>query len=290
VSDEKPAKAMAENLAKELKTSLAKDRPRTWKPVLALIGICSLILAMMLWWFLPRAQPPVLQVVAFDDVFTPDEKPIARGQLFAPPGVESALRLSGQQIAFDDQNHEASVKSDDKGQGTAEWPTENEEIAAFFVRFIDRNRRQGSAKESGRLYIWPKNAKIVLVDADETLTDAHDDAARVLDQAVENGWHIAYLALAGEKANDFRQARSRIDNLVKLPKGPYLGRRQYPAPPDSLESARREAVQSLRSKFKGQMVAVVQAADTAMALQGLGVRVIRIGDAATPGWAEVKIE
>jgi len=289
--NDKPAKAAADAMAKELKTSLAKDRPRTWKPVLALVTLCSLILGLMAWWLLPRALPPALQVVAFDGVFTPEEKRIVRGQLFALPGVEPAPNLRGHSIVFDDQQScNILVVSDDKGHGAAQWPNEDEPVAAFFVRFVDIARRQGSAKETGRLFIWPKDARIALVDADETLTDAADDAApTALNAAVEDGWRIAYLSLASDKAHDFRQARSRLDNLVKLPKGPYLGRESYPAS-ESIDTARRAVMQSLKAKFKGELVTIVQSADAAAACTGLGVRVIRLGDAATPTWAEVSLK
>lgn len=291
MANDKPAKPAADALAKELKSSLAKERPRTWKPVLAIVVLCSVTLALLTWWLMPRARPPVLQVVAFDGVFTPDETPMARGQFFTGVGDDSAPRLSGRKMAFDDQNNRNIIQlSDANGQAAADWSGDDEPVMAFFVRFVDPERRQGSAKEAGRLFVWPKDSRLLFVDADETLTDpAGDASATTLKQADDDGWRIVYLALAADRAHEFRQARSRIDNLVKLPKGPIVGRNRYPAT-DSLEAARREAVQALKGKFKGPGTAIVQNADTAAACKAMGLRVIRIGDAATPTWAEVKLD
>lgn len=287
--NEKPAKPAADSLAKELKSSLAKDRPRTWLPVLVLVVLCSAILGGLLWWLLPRGRPPVLQVVALDEVVTTGETPTARGQLFAPDDAES-VRLSGHDIAFDDQQKQAKVvKSDGKGLGIVPWQMGDEAVAAFFVRFVDRDNRTGSAKEYGRLFVWPKDARIVVVDADETLAEESEESAVALNKAIGEGWRLAYTCVASSKAQDFRQARSKLDEKVKLPKGPILSRSAYPAS-ESVESARREVIQALQGKFKGDMLAIVKNADASKTCQDLGLRVIRIGDAASPTWAEVVVK
>src|SRR4029078_8348432 len=133
--NDKPAKPAADHLAKELKSSLAKERPRTWKPVLVLVVIFSLILAGLYLLIMPRGRPPVMQVVALDGLFTSDEQPVARAQLFAPPTDGSQPRLSGHSIVFDNkQGRSIIVKSDNNGQGAADWPMEKETVAGYFVR------------------------------------------------------------------------------------------------------------------------------------------------------------
>src|SRR5262245_54044492 len=115
MSNDKPSKADANKLAKELKSSLAKERPRTWKPVLALIVVCSLILGVLLFLYIPRGRPQVLQVVAIDGIFTADETPTARAQLFAQD-EENAPRLRGHSVAFNNQQgRSVIVDSDAKG-------------------------------------------------------------------------------------------------------------------------------------------------------------------------------
>ncbi len=292
MSNGTPAKPPADELAKDLKASLAKRRPRTWKPILAAIVLCSLAMAAMVYWLLPVKQTPPLQVIALDDVFTPDEKPSVRAQLLAPSSDEPAPRMRGHDVVFDDQmNRKIQVLSNDKGQAVAEWPLENTPVAAFFAQYIDAGRRQGSLKESGRLFIWPKDASILFVDADETLLadELDDKAPEALNKAAEDGWRIVYLALGKPKPHDFRKVHGWLDEQAKLPKGPILGRVHLQAQ-DSIDAGRREVLQGMKNRFKGPMLAIVKSADAADSCKDLGVRAIRIGEAATPTWGEVAVK
>ena len=288
MSDEQK-KPPVDNLAKELKASLAQRRPKTWKPVLALIVVFSLILAGLSYWLYPRPRTPPFLILALDGVFTPDETPVARGQLVAPDPEAPAPRLSRHAIVFGDQPEPA--RSDDKGQAVIDWPLGDATVAAFSVQFTDREQRQSSAKEYGRLFVWPKNAKVLVVEADETLiAEELDDAAvMALSKVAEDGWHIAYLAPASGNGHEFRKARGWFENKVKLPKGPILGRQVFPSE-ETVESARRELLQSIQAKFKGPIVAIVKSVEAASTCKELGVRALRIGDPATPSWADVALK
>jgi hypothetical protein len=46
-------------------------------------------------------------------------------------------------------------------------------------------------------------------------------------------------------------------------------------------------LQSMKSRFRGEMVAMVKSAAAAETCRELKLRAIRIGDDATPTWAEV---
>lgn len=290
MSDEKPPKATVDELAKELKASLARRRPRTWKPVLAAIVVSSLILAGLWWWLYPRGRTTPLQIIALDDVFTLDETPTARAQLLVPLPSDAAPRLSGYIIAFNEQGkaepRQIIVKSDKKGAASVEWPVLGSSLE-FFVHYVDEERRQGSVAERGRLFVWPRDAPLLAVDADETLSadELDDQALATLKKAAEEGWHIVYLALTSTSAFEFRKARGWLDDQVKLPRGPILGRRHYPAE-ESLESARGDLLKQIKSRFKGPMFAVVKSTEAAQTCMEVGLPTIVIGDAKTPTWAE----
>jgi len=292
MSEEKPPKPPADQLAKELKASLAQRRPRPWKLVLGLIVACSLILAGMMWWLYPRGRTAPLLIVAFDGVFTPAEMPIARGQLLSPTSEDAALSLRGYTIVFDDQlTRQEIAKSDAKGQAALDWPIENAAVSAFSVQFINPERKQSSAKEYGRLFVWPKDARVLVVDADETLiADELDDKAQeTLSKAAQDGWHIVYLVLKPTSGHDFRRTRGWLDDKVKLPKGPILGHPHYPSE-ELVESVRHDVLQSLKATFQGEMIAVVKSAEAAATCKEVNVRAIRIGDAATATWADVQLK
>jgi hypothetical protein len=307
MSEPKPPKPPADELAQQLKSSLAKRRPRTWMPVTAAIVLCSALLGGLVWWMYPRVPTQPLQLMAFDGVCTPDEAPTARAQLLASKAEEPAPRLSGFEMKFHEPSlvpqanakpRQVFARSDEKGQASVEWPVGDAAVTEFFVQYIDTQRRRVSAAERGRLFVWPKDAPVLLVDADETLLAAalDDKAQATLSKAEEESWHVIYLALAGANAHDFRQARSWLENQVKLPKGPVLGRLLYPAA-GTLDSARRDVLKQMKSRFSGPLLAVVKTAEAAQACRDLGLQTVLIGDADAPArvlrvatWADVPIK
>ena len=203
----------ADALAKQLKQSLAQRRPRPWLPVLAVLAVCSLILAGLVWWLYPRAQPASLEIIAFDGVFTPDETPIARAQLFAPPNEQGTRSLSGHKIVFSslpivrpggEKPRDKTETSDPQGQAAVDWPEPNAELIEFTARYVGTEARPKNVNDGGRLFVWPKNAPLLIVDADETLiADKLDEqAAGTLGKAAADGWRIVYLTPAAVQAQD----------------------------------------------------------------------------------------
>jgi hypothetical protein len=297
MSEAKPPGPDADKLAKQLQESLAKRRPTTWKPVLTVLGVCTLLLALFAWWLKPSPPLPLLHMVAIDAVFTPDETPVARVQLFAPTGAAVSRSLQGQDVLFErlefvQANRKSNmilVKSDAKGQATAELPkTPGQATVEFQARHIDKSRGLPGAPDSGQVFVWPSDARLLIVDVDETLIGKEPNltATETLKKAAEANWRIVYISLAGAQADDYRQVRNWLQEQGDLPVGPALGRPWYPSP-ESAEQARRELLRSLKDRFTGSKNAVVKTAEAAALCKGLGLRTIVIGDVKTPSWAEV---
>ncbi len=307
MSEAKPPKPPVDELAKQLKSSLAKGRPRTWMPVTAAIVIGSALLVGLVWWMFPRVPTTPLQIMALDGVFTPDETPMARAQLLAPKADEPAPRLRGFDIDFHEQllfpqanaqPRQVIAKSDDQGQASVEWPVGDAPVAEFFARYVDTERRRVSAAERGRLFVWRKDAPVLIVDADETLiADPPDvNAQAMLAKAGEDGWHVIYLALAGAQVRDFRIACGWIERQARLPKGPIVGRPHYSAD-NTLDSARRDVLKQMKTRFGGPLLAVVKTTAAAQACREFGLQTVLIGDAEAPAqvlrvasWADVPIK
>jgi hypothetical protein len=303
MADSKPEHAEA--LAKQLKESLAQRRPRPWLAVLAALVICTLILAGLVWWLYPRARLASLEIVALDGIFTADETPTATAQLFAPPEDEGTRRLRGHRIVFHEQlvlrppgekPREVVTPSDDQGQAAVEWPSKAE-LSEFFARYISTEPKPQNVNDGGRLFVWPKNAPLLIVDADETLIaeKLDEQAAVTLSKAAKEGWRIVYLTPAATQAHDWRIARGWIHRQAKLPIGPVLGRRQFPSD-EPIGEARRTLLKPLR-RFEGPQLAVVKTSDAAQLCKELGLRTILLGNAAAPAevvqaasWADVPVQ
>jgi hypothetical protein len=300
MSDSKSEQADA--LARQLKDTLAQRRPRPWKPVLATIVICSAILGLLTWWLLPGARVASLQIVAFDGVYITESSPMAVAQLFVPPDEERPRGLSGQQVVFQEpivpgaERRIVQVKSDIVGQAATEWPDDKREMREFFVRYISSDPRPENVNDSGRIFVWPHEAPLLVVDADDTLIAEKLDekASAALAKAAANGWRIVYLTPAAATAHDWRTARTWIQRQPQLPVGPVLGRRLFPSDQKLLD-ARRELLKSL-NLFAGPRLAIVKNADAAQMCKELGMRTVMMGNAAAPpevaqvaSWADVPV-
>ena len=301
MSNDKPPPPKTDDLAKQLKASLAQRRPRTWKPVLTTLAVSTLLLAGLALWLYPRARTGPLHVIALDAIFTPDEMPLARAQLLAPTKEETPSRWSGHTIVFQappgDGPREAVVVSDQRGQASSDWPLGEMKSAEFFAKYINVADRHYSQPDRGRLFVWLKDAPLLIVDADEALiADALDEQAAVtLNKAAQEGWHIVYLALAGARAHDFRTARGWIENQAKLPKGPVLGRPYYPND-QTADQVRRDLLKNVHGRFEGPMLAVVMTTEAGRISKQSGLRTILIGAAELPAevarvqsWADVPV-
>jgi hypothetical protein len=291
MSQEKPTPPDTDRLARKLQESLAKDRPRRWKFVIIAVVVSSILL-LVGWWWKPSTPPEPLSALALDGVFTTEEMPQARAQLLQPGDEETRRHLLGHTVVFVElhlgqQKRQATAKSDEHGQAALDWPIAvGSTPAEFHARALNVFDRQTSALNAGQLYVWPKDTRLLIVDADETLiADQLDESAsKTLKSAHAEGWRVVYLSPAGTQGDAFRMARGWIQQKqAKLPPGPVLGRPYYPSE-DALEEARRIVLQSLQSRFKGAVVAVVKSESAAQTSKELGVRAVVIG---AVGWADV---
>jgi hypothetical protein len=270
--------------------------------VLALVVVCSLILGGLTWWLFPRGRQASLQIVALDSVCTTDETPTAVAQLFVPE-EDSERRLGGHKIVFQEpflpgaQRREEILQSDDQGRASLAWPIGKADMGEFFTRYVDPGPRPANVNDGGRLFAWPKDAPLLILDADETLISEKldDKAAKTLSKAAAGGWRIVYLTPTATTAHDWRTARTWIQRQPQLPIGPVLGRRAFPSD-EKLPDARRALLKSL-SAFTGSRLAVMKDADAAQLCKELGMRTVLLGNAAAPAevlqvasWADVPIK
>jgi hypothetical protein len=280
MSDTKPSAAAAEKLAKELKATLAKRRPKPWKTVLATLAVCTLLLAALAWWFYPRPKLDPLQVVALDAVVAPGERLTVHAQLYPPTEEKPPRQMSGYTVVFSEpppllqpvgKTHEVVKESDDDGQAATEWLAPKTDIAEFRTHHIDLVNST-KAIDHARIFVVPKDAPILLVDIDETLLakEVDPEAIKTLKRAVDEGWRIAYLAVTSVNPQDYRKVRDWTISQSALPRGPVLGRLPL-AYTQTSERARRELLKSLRDQFTGNLVTIVKSVDAAAVSKEAGM-------------------
>jgi hypothetical protein len=253
----------------------------------------------------PRPQPPLLQALAFDVVCTSEETPEVRAQLVVAGDDPPPPRWSGYRFVFreplmpgGDPPRTVDAKSDDHGQAAVEWRLRKPESTIFQVTHVAPEQERASMPDEGRIFVWPKDAPLLIVDAEEALIAAELDAkaSEALLKARKEGWQIVYLAPATAQAHDFRKARRWIsEKQAKLPIGPVLCRPQF-ATEQTIDDARRELLKSLQARFKGPLVAIVKSAEAAGVCKDAGVKTVMVGAGPAPAgvthapsWADLKL-
>lgn len=293
-------------LAKQLKDTLTRRRPRPVKIVLSALALSVLLLAGLAYSLYPGPRMPPLQVLALDGVVAEGEEPTARVQLYSgeqdtPP---TALRRKAVVVQeprrvtqLNDPPRLLTLMSDDTGQAATAWPIGKQPFGEFLASYVDVAQKHASVNDRGSLFVWPKDAPILFV-ADETVIgdELNADAASTLTKASAEGWRIVYVCLEQAGPMAFAKARQWLRRQPMLPRGPVLAPRSLLESPESAET-RREVLTDLHQRFQGPKLAIVKSASNARIAHDVGVPTIVIdpgvnveGTRSVASWAEVKVQ
>src|SRR5581483_491794 len=281
-------------LSKTLRENLRRRRPWYLGRVFWFVVPLTLLGGFILWWNLPTGQPPRLLVVALDQL-SADGKPLTlRGRIEPWPKDAQAVALGGVNVFFVIDRKAQPATSDPFGDLVA-TASVLPEGGGFTVRHVGTRERPGS-EDSARVFAWPADSKLLVVDVEETLAaiaaDAwprenpldiapRPDAAAALREAEANGYHIVYFALSGDSALAYRKVRGwmyqRIARKDGFPAGPVLGRLSYH---DQTEP-RAAAMQYLLKTFHAapiSLCALVGTKAAARSAAATGARTILVAD------------
>src|ERR1043165_8024756 len=97
MSDAKPP---IDDLAKQLKDSLARSRMRPWKIIVPAAAVTIVVLAAVGGWASARTGPDPLQIVALDAIYLSEETPRACALIHAPPTETGSRSLGACTVVF----------------------------------------------------------------------------------------------------------------------------------------------------------------------------------------------
>jgi hypothetical protein len=279
--------------------------------VLLCLLIFGVPLGLFAWWVWPRPPLPRLLVVTFDEMATPGEAVTLRAQLRPAEGEPADARLDGQELYFSDpggarlpgqEPWQLRTTSGPGGVATAQWqPPPGASVHLFRAR-LSGDRRRPPVDDQGRVFLWPRETPLLVVEVEPALTDAPASAwekqsvadirrppepADALQAAEARKYRVVYLALTSghplvyHKVRDWAQMRPGPRDKA-LPLGPVLGRPSYAADMDAAR-ARREVLDELKKQFQGPRVAVTRQPAAAEAYRDAGFRTFLItADGAAP--------
>jgi hypothetical protein len=264
-------------------------------------------LALIAWLNRSEPEPVPLMVVATDAVTAAGDSVVLRAWLRPQNGKEEGALLAGQDVYFVDSmlasldDHKGAggilekATTGDDGEATVSWkPPDNP--PAVWVRYPGRNP---PSYDGPRVFVWPADSKILVVEARHALMAADTRAFRrlqvtqiqsfpgafqALQQASARGYRIAYLATAPDRPQSYHKLRGWLQRRSPLspgnfPEGPALGRPSYAGDGEE-KGAMRDALRALKRRFKGSLMGVAGRASDGELFQEEGLETYLIAVAA----------
>jgi hypothetical protein len=283
-----------------------KGRKRSPVPGLIAFGMLAGLLALIFWLTWPGPDPPPLMVIASDQLALPNQPVTLRAWLRPQAGGGAAADTEGIDLYFADTvlGAPAGEKAADRlqakeatgpdGGAAVRWkPPAGDQPTQYVVRYPGIKGRTSGSNDTGRVFTWPAETNLLIVEARHGLMSADDAAFRkanvfdlaplarasaALRQALRRGYHVVYLATAADRPEHYLKLRgwlqqpSQTGELL-FPDGPALGRDDY------AEKANPAAVlQSLKQHFAGKLVGVVGRPEDARVYRAEGLSTFLIGD------------
>jgi hypothetical protein len=304
-------KAAREEMATQLRASVRRQRPWAVLTCPLLLLLLAVPVALLVWWFWPKSEPPALVVTAFDQVGVPGQKVVCRARLETLDPARADFKLAGRELVFDEirlgplkgRDVQAKARSQAGGVAAADWtvPEERPQIT-FTVRLVTPEPR--GEGDQARLFAWPRATKVLLVDVAALVPEGarfweaetapglamQPGAAAALQSAKAAKFAVAYLATEPARALPYRRVRDWVERSAPgpqgIPDGPVLGRLSFGG---ETAAGWAKAVVAHLKHFDGPLVVLTGQPQTAEAYQAAGVRALRVGQGGL-GWGDVAKE
>lgn len=254
--------------------------------LLAVFLLLGGLLAGLLW---PEPSPGKLGLTLFDRLTIPD------GPVSLIAQVESeneGSRLSGREVHFEVPTTGLHLQAVTDRAGVAAASTSfpaGEQVIDVQAGYPGNVRKhERGAQGRGRVFVWPPETDILVVDADHSLTDIEPTAFRAMNnsdipplkeardalRALKPRFHVVYWSQLATRPAHYTQLRAWLEGswnpAQQLPDGPLLN-----------ESPGEGAGPDLGKGYR-RVVAVSRAPDACDRFRSLGFETYLVGDAAAP--------
>jgi hypothetical protein len=268
-----------------------------------LVGFLFLLIpvAILVWFLWPHRHLPAMVLAAFDQVSRPGELTRISAQI-EPAGAAGTIDLSGQKLYFQEPRSGflAEAETDSQGAGTVET-TFNNPASSFecTVRYKDDNPKH-AVPANARIFLWPADAALLVVDLDRALADAQADllitannleiqprnGAREALQAAAKDYRIVYVSEFIDRPWRYNKVRAWLD------RGWVSPNERFPAGP----LVPSVLVAGFKTSFQGKIVGVAGTGELAEQFRRSGLMTYSLDEQAEPqegiekvdSWGELK--
>jgi hypothetical protein len=309
-----PRPKKTDAIALLLKASFTGRRRSPWRLVV-LAAILLGFFGLAALWMWPAPIPSQVIMTAPDAVAQPDESVQICARLEALKPEQRGLSLSGCELYFQAANSPdvlGKVVTGRNGVASvqARFP-ESANPLPVIVRYAGIKNRQRGAQADSRVFVWPAQSSLLVVDVDHALTTevgealweinnldlrSRTGAAASLRDA-SGGRRIVYLSSGADSASRYNKLHTWLNQAGgglagRFPAGPLL------APVCGEETAWVEtALRSLGQRFAGKHIAIAGRSLEARNFAMAGFETYLVGDSGEkpegvhviPSWKELSL-
>jgi hypothetical protein len=224
--------------------------------MLIALVLATVVIAGVVWWVWPRPALPELLLAAYDQIGIANGRVSIRGQLQSLAELPAGLDLSGCNLFFQQRatgEFLGKVATDRLGLARVEkaFPATDRAVE-FVVRYPGEPNQRRGAQETGRVFVWPADSSLLVVDCDHGISDGDEGrmwSVNNLDillqpgapealQAARSRHRIIYLSASADRPARYNKLRAWLErgwapSAGRVPQGPLLARAGLPEAGDS---------------------------------------------------------
>jgi hypothetical protein len=271
---------------------------RRRRSLIALLIICVVLVgigSLGLIYFWPKGSLPKLVLAAFDQVALPEEEVTLAAQLEPIEELPSDQDLSGCALFFQELSSGGllgTVTTSPAGQAAlrARFPASTEIV----VRFPgEGERRRGVESNKARVFVWPAQSSLIVVDAVSALADidatkfettsnldipSRAGAAAVL-RTLAAKRRVVYLAPGMARALSYNKLSAWLERAAvprdKLPDGPLLVSAGVEPAANRFAFA---TASNLKNRFRDTVIGITASPDHARQFREAGLKTYFLGE------------
>jgi hypothetical protein len=282
------------------KAGFGDRRRRSLTRIAVTFLVFVLLLALPIYFLWPEPEQPSVFLAACDQVGTPGESTSLCACVEAMGEDKTKAILAGRDVYFHDlqTDWQQLVATDSHGVVTLQRNFSS--VAAtveIMVRYPGDGQRRPGVQAKARVFVWPPETPLLMVDVDHTLADVN--AATLWDannldirprpgavaalRAARAKYRIGYLSAGADLPSRYNKLRAWLERgwapeQEQFPNGPVLSRACRPPLSDASKFL-QATLKDFKQRFRGTMVAITGDGVNAQSLYEAGWRTFLLSEA-----------
>jgi hypothetical protein len=280
------------------RASFGDRRRRSPVRIVVTLLVLALLVGLPIYFFWPGPQHPPLLLAAFDQVALPGENITLCARVEPLGEDDTTANVARRELYFQELQKDWWKETATGRDGMA---TVERSFAAakapveIIVRYPGDGQRQHGTQTKSRVFVWPQESALLLVDVESTLPDREanlwtannldirprPDAVTLL-RAARSKYRLVYLCAAADRPSRYNKLRAWLERgwapaQEQFPDGPLLAR-SCRLPGSETADFLQATLNDLRERFQGTIVGITGDRDTARLFHASGCRTFMLGE------------